>query len=250
MLIVHASSSCDICLDAYDWDTPTQLPHAIPCGHIFCKTLVPLQLKGHNLCPFCRKPFVASRIVKLHVDRPATVSEEGIEDVELLQRLGAEEAKRQVELEAAVEQSKQRERALRESLERARQLRKQREGEAEARKQQEKNASGAVPSPRETRIRDEVVQIDSESSDTRTVWAAPPPSTRYGRGVGVWRSSSRRAANANLTSPFVSSAVPPSIQWGQGEGVGVWRARRNTDADLTSSLTISTHAPSRLQGWH
>jgi hypothetical protein len=49
MLIVHPSSSCDVCLDAYDWDIPTQMPHAIPCGHIFCKTLVLPQLKGYNL---------------------------------------------------------------------------------------------------------------------------------------------------------------------------------------------------------
>ena len=49
MLIVHASSSCDICLEDYDWDIPTQTPHAIPCGHIFCKTLVLLQFKGYNL---------------------------------------------------------------------------------------------------------------------------------------------------------------------------------------------------------
>ncbi|EDR09929.1 uncharacterized protein LACBIDRAFT_293759 [Laccaria bicolor S238N-H82] len=143
MLIVHPSSSCDICLDAYDWDIPTQMPHAIPCGHIFCKT-----------CPFCRKPFVGSRIVKLHVDRPAS-SEQGVEDVELLRRLDAEEAKRQAELEAAVEQSKQRKRALRESLERAHRLQEQREEEAEARKRQSptvagKSAFGAVPSPRDT----------------------------------------------------------------------------------------------------
>ncbi|EDR09933.1 uncharacterized protein LACBIDRAFT_325830 [Laccaria bicolor S238N-H82] len=141
MLIVHASSSCDICLDAYDWDTPTQMPHAIPCGHIFCKT-----------CPFCRNQFVANRIVKLHVDRPATL-EQGVEDIELLQRLGAEEAKRQVELEAALVQSKQRERALRGSLERARRLRKQREEEAEARKQREKEAEARKQREKEAEAR-------------------------------------------------------------------------------------------------
>ena len=182
-------------------------------------------------CPFCRKLFAANRIVKLHVDRPAT-SEEGIDDVELLQRLDAEEAKRQVELEAAVveletavEQSKKRKRALRESLERAQRLRKKREEEAEARKQQPStvagnSASGAVPSPRETR-NDEVFRFFtvSESSVTRTIGAAAPPSTRSGRGEGRGRRTRR----------------------GRGEGGG-WSARRNTDADLTSSLASSTQA--------
>ena len=173
-------------------------------------------------CPFCRKLFATNRIVKLHVDRPVT-SEEGIDDVELLQRLDAEEEKRQLELEAAVEQSKQRKRALRESLGRARRLRKKREEEAEARKQQPstvagKSASGAVLSPRETR-NDEVFRFFTvgESSVTRTIGAAAPPSTRSGRGEGRGRRSRR----------------------GRGEGGGS-SARRN--ADLTSALASSTQA--------
>ena len=41
MLIVHPSSQCDVCLDAYSWSTPTKTPHAIQCGHIFCRECVP-----------------------------------------------------------------------------------------------------------------------------------------------------------------------------------------------------------------
>ena len=202
---------------------------------------------GSPSCPLCRKPFVGSRIVKLHVDRQAT-SEQGVEDVELLRRLDVEETKRQVELEAAVEQSKQRKRALRESLERAQQLQKQREEEAEVHKPRPptvagKSASAAfatVRSPEDIQV-DELLRILGLGGHgvTRAVGAAAPPSTRWGRGEGGgW--SVRRDANVNLTSPFVSSAAPPSTRGGQGEG-GLWRARRDTDADLTSSLASSTH---------
>ena len=201
-------------------------------------------------CPFCRKSFVASRIIKLHVNRPPTL-EQGVEDVELLQRLDAEEAKRQVELEAAMEQSKQRKRVLRESLERAQRLQKQREEEAEARQQQPPStvagtsASGAVPSPREIRI-DEVPRFFNESSVTRPVGAAAPPSTRRGRGGGGWRA--RRDADADLTSPSVmSSAAPPPTQWDRGEGGG-WRARWGAVANLTSPFVSSAAPPSTRWG--
>ena len=196
---------------------------------------------GSPSCPLCRKPFVGSRIVKLHVDRQAT-SEQGVEDVELLRRLDAEETKRQVELEAAVEQSKQRKRALRESLERAHRLQEQREEEAEARKRQPPPveaksayaASATVRSSEDIQI-DEFLRILGLGGHgvTRAVGAAAPPSTRLRRGEGGgWRA--RQDANVNLTSPFVSSAAPPSTRGGQGEG-GLWRPRRDTDADLTSS---------------
>jgi len=178
---------------------------------------------GSPSCPLCREPFVVSRLVKLYVDRPA-LSEQGEEDVELLQRLDAEEAKRQVELEAAVEQSKQRKRALRESLERARRLRKQREEEAEALKQEppivaEKSASGAVPSPRE---------ID----ELRLIMGV----TRRRRKLG-WIARAG-APNADLTSSLVSSGAPPLTRGGE-----VWQPRPGTNAGLTSSLAGSTRAP-------
>ena len=238
-------------------------------------------------CPFCRKSFAASRIVKLHVDRPAKL-EQGVEDVELLQRLDTEEAKRQVdleaavvELEAAVKQSKQRKRVLRESLERARQLRKQREEEDEARKQQQptwatvagKSASGAVPSPRETRIRDEMLQIHSESSVTHTVGASTPPSPRWGPEEGVdwggevaweeggvgggWADGGVGAgwAEGGVRGGWAEGGVGGSSAegggWrtmrgrtrrGRGAGGGWSAPRRNTNANFTSSLASSTHA--------
>lgn len=83
MLILHPSSRCDVCLDAYTWQTIAQTPHAIPCGHIFCRpclfALSPL------ICPLCRKKFDPSKAKKLHVDRPDTVDENREND--LLQRL-------------------------------------------------------------------------------------------------------------------------------------------------------------------
>ncbi|KAJ6627111.1 hypothetical protein B0H10DRAFT_1779872 [Mycena sp. CBHHK59/15] len=68
MLILHPSSSCDVCLDAYTWTTPENTPHAIPCGHIFCKACL-VSVEPMN-CPLCRKAFNRERIKKLHVDRP------------------------------------------------------------------------------------------------------------------------------------------------------------------------------------
>ncbi|KZT70640.1 hypothetical protein DAEQUDRAFT_725181 [Daedalea quercina L-15889] len=67
MLIVHPSSTCDICLDSYNWTTPTNAPHAIACGHVFC--LRCLRLLHPSTCPLCRKAFQPDRIKKLHVDR-------------------------------------------------------------------------------------------------------------------------------------------------------------------------------------
>ncbi|EDR09932.1 uncharacterized protein LACBIDRAFT_318281 [Laccaria bicolor S238N-H82] len=170
---------------------------------------------GSPSCPFCRKPFVANRIVKLHVDRPT--SEQGIVDVELLRRLDAEEEKRQAELESAMEQSKQRKRALRESLERPQLLQKKREEEVEALKQQPptvagKTASGVVPSPREIRV-DEVDQLRGESSTQcrggYSRWAprssAAPSSTQFGRGEAgggggaeaAWRNGWQVSSSSN-----------------------------------------------------
>ncbi|KAJ7169698.1 hypothetical protein C8R46DRAFT_1089695 [Mycena filopes] len=66
-LVLAESSSCDVCLDGY---TPDEGPHAIPCGHIFCRTCL-LNVEPTN-CPLCRKAFNRDRIKKLHVDSPET----------------------------------------------------------------------------------------------------------------------------------------------------------------------------------
>lgn len=84
MLIVHPSSTCDVCLDPFTWQTPSHTPHAIPCGHVFClryllrnihedslltEYVSCLQSTTPSSCPLCRKPFFQERIKKLHVDR-------------------------------------------------------------------------------------------------------------------------------------------------------------------------------------
>jgi hypothetical protein len=40
MLILHPSSSCDVCLEDYDLDDLAKSPHAVNCGHIFCESFV------------------------------------------------------------------------------------------------------------------------------------------------------------------------------------------------------------------
>ncbi|KAF8815562.1 hypothetical protein BYT27DRAFT_7193308 [Phlegmacium glaucopus] len=83
MLILHPSSRCDVCLDAYTWQTIAQTPHAIPCGHVFCRPC--LFALSPYICPLCRKRFEPNKAKKLHVDRPENVDENREND--LLQRL-------------------------------------------------------------------------------------------------------------------------------------------------------------------
>ncbi|KAJ8689940.1 hypothetical protein PTI98_012793 [Pleurotus ostreatus] len=88
MLVLHPSSRCDVCLDPYSWDDAAQSPHAIPCGHIFCKTC--LGAVTPSSCPLCRKAFAPDRIKKLHVDRPENVDpgqEDETRETELLRSL-------------------------------------------------------------------------------------------------------------------------------------------------------------------
>ncbi|OBZ78377.1 hypothetical protein A0H81_01984 [Grifola frondosa] len=65
MLVVHPSSTCDVCLEPYNWTTPRNAPHAIQCGHIFCQQC--LENLHPSVCPLCRKSF--GSVKKLHVDR-------------------------------------------------------------------------------------------------------------------------------------------------------------------------------------
>ncbi|EIN05562.1 hypothetical protein PUNSTDRAFT_122413 [Punctularia strigosozonata HHB-11173 SS5] len=66
-LVLHPESRCDICLDAYTSSTPENWPHAISCGHIFCKSC--LRMVNPVACPLCRKRFDIVKVTKLHVDR-------------------------------------------------------------------------------------------------------------------------------------------------------------------------------------
>ncbi|KAJ7900151.1 hypothetical protein B0H14DRAFT_1551489 [Mycena olivaceomarginata] len=63
-LALHLSSCCDVCFDPYSFLTSDSTPHAIPCGHIFCRNIEPPN------CPLCRIPFNQDRIKKLHVEPP------------------------------------------------------------------------------------------------------------------------------------------------------------------------------------
>jgi hypothetical protein len=84
MLIVHSSSTCDICLEPFTWALTSATPHVIPCGHVFCSQCVIDQIR-HTVqrfslsfrclqsvhpsrCPFCRKLYDPQRVKKLHVD--------------------------------------------------------------------------------------------------------------------------------------------------------------------------------------
>ncbi|KAG7095252.1 hypothetical protein E1B28_006025 [Marasmius oreades] len=66
VLTVHASSTCDVCLEPYDWDDNVRKPHFINCGHVFCGTC--LEHVQPKKCPLCRELFTASDIQRLNVD--------------------------------------------------------------------------------------------------------------------------------------------------------------------------------------
>lgn len=89
MLIVHPTSTCDVCLDGYNWSSPSHTPHAIACGHVFC--LQCLQSLVPSICPLCRKAFRREKIRKLHIDRFTSNGDQesagDTEENELLQRL-------------------------------------------------------------------------------------------------------------------------------------------------------------------
>ena len=87
MLVLHPTSSCDVCYDTYGQENPAS---TIPCGHIFCYRCVcprsspskheapPLiRFCSHrctrrcisvcrpSVCPLCRKKFSRSQVTKL-----------------------------------------------------------------------------------------------------------------------------------------------------------------------------------------
>jgi len=67
MLQVHPDSTCDVCLDPYNFSDNAKTPHAIGCGHVFCFECL-AHLNHPTSCPLCRKTFLRDRIKKLHVD--------------------------------------------------------------------------------------------------------------------------------------------------------------------------------------
>ncbi|KAF5390912.1 hypothetical protein D9757_004036 [Collybiopsis confluens] len=87
MLVVEPSSSCDVCLEPYDWDDVQKTPHIIDCGHVFCAQC--LEQVIPTRCPICRKLFYSSEVRKLYVEcsSTSTLKEEHKEEVDLLYEL-------------------------------------------------------------------------------------------------------------------------------------------------------------------
>ncbi|KAH8110192.1 hypothetical protein DFH11DRAFT_1514738 [Phellopilus nigrolimitatus] len=66
MLVVHPTSTCDVCLEGYSGGSEN-IPYSISCGHVFCLSCL-RSLRHHN-CPLCRSSFDASDVRRLHVDQ-------------------------------------------------------------------------------------------------------------------------------------------------------------------------------------
>ncbi|KIK57325.1 hypothetical protein GYMLUDRAFT_98670 [Collybiopsis luxurians FD-317 M1] len=87
MLVVEPSSSCDVCLEPYEWDDIQRTPHIIDCGHVFCAQC--LDRVSPTRCPVCRKLFLPSEVRKLYVECSTQVAqkEENKEEANLLNEL-------------------------------------------------------------------------------------------------------------------------------------------------------------------
>ncbi|KAJ4474289.1 hypothetical protein J3R30DRAFT_3263375, partial [Lentinula aciculospora] len=82
MLVVDPSSSCDICLEPFEWDSTQRSPHIIDCGKFFRSGC--LHQVFPTKCPLCRKLYLPSEIRKLHVE---CSSNDDKEEVDLLKQL-------------------------------------------------------------------------------------------------------------------------------------------------------------------
>ncbi|KAF9473180.1 hypothetical protein BDN70DRAFT_768889, partial [Pholiota conissans] len=83
MLVVHSSSRCDVCLSEYSWEDSGKRPHAIACGHIFCRDCLYATIPP--LCPLCRHIYQPNKMKRLHVDKPEDIDDQ--KEIDLLQRL-------------------------------------------------------------------------------------------------------------------------------------------------------------------
>ncbi|KAI9511974.1 hypothetical protein F5148DRAFT_974257 [Russula earlei] len=70
MLLVKASSSCDVCLEPFqlkgESSPPVRAPCAIDCGHIFCSTCI--DSFARLACPLCRSYFDPRAVRRLRID--------------------------------------------------------------------------------------------------------------------------------------------------------------------------------------
>ncbi|TFK36278.1 hypothetical protein BDQ12DRAFT_687136 [Crucibulum laeve] len=75
-LIIHPSSQCDVCWGSYTCESADDSPHAIQCGHVFCRTCIvnlsPADPHSSTppICPLCRLVFTRDGANKLHVGLP------------------------------------------------------------------------------------------------------------------------------------------------------------------------------------
>ncbi|KAK0443110.1 uncharacterized protein EV420DRAFT_1278132 [Desarmillaria tabescens] len=67
MLLIHPSSSCDVCYEQFFVDGTDSAPHSLPCGHVFCRACL-MSIPTHaRICPFCRQSFQLSGVRRLHL---------------------------------------------------------------------------------------------------------------------------------------------------------------------------------------
>ncbi|EIN04633.1 hypothetical protein PUNSTDRAFT_47305 [Punctularia strigosozonata HHB-11173 SS5] len=68
MLVIDASSVCDICFEDFTVDDveSAKTPSSITCGHVICASCI--RGFAENRCPFCRKSFAKARVTKLRVE--------------------------------------------------------------------------------------------------------------------------------------------------------------------------------------
>ncbi|KAE9399610.1 hypothetical protein BT96DRAFT_1019394 [Gymnopus androsaceus JB14] len=86
MLVVDPRSTCDICLEPYEWDNYLRTPHVIDCGHVFCAQC--LHQVFPTKCPMCRKVFLPSEVHKLHIECEASdAQKEEDSEMDLLKHL-------------------------------------------------------------------------------------------------------------------------------------------------------------------
>ncbi|KIK93939.1 hypothetical protein PAXRUDRAFT_483963 [Paxillus rubicundulus Ve08.2h10] len=94
MLVIASNSTCDVCWECYTAGSEAKVPHAITCGHVFCKKCLEdlMQHTMQHKCPLCRTQFSPWDINKLHLehDTSARTIESASEPVAEAPRLDAE----------------------------------------------------------------------------------------------------------------------------------------------------------------
>ncbi|EIM83714.1 uncharacterized protein STEHIDRAFT_31538, partial [Stereum hirsutum FP-91666 SS1] len=80
MLTLEPCSLCDVCADDFG---PRNLPHSIPCGHVFCLKCCNTIIEKATprtpsaVCPFCRETFTRETIRLIRIDFGGSPSTSG-----------------------------------------------------------------------------------------------------------------------------------------------------------------------------